>query len=190
MMVFTVPGDNPDGMAFMRDLYDRYSRLMFAEALRRVSNRQDCEDIVQDAVESLCEKADTLRALPPAALPAYVVYTVKHKSINFLRHQAVVTRHTAGLEDGEDLESPMPSPEELAELRERVDGLGRVWPLLPEEDQELLYRKYVLGQDNEELAEVFRCRRDSVRMRLYRARRRAMTLMKGGDGHDKARTLA
>lgn len=190
MMVFTVSGDNPDAMAFMRDLYDRYSRLMFAEALRRVSNRQDCEDIVQDAVESLCEKAETLRALPPAALPAYVVYTVKHKSINFLRHQAVVGRHTADLEDGEDMASPMPSPEEVAELRERMDGLSRIWHLLPEEDQELLYRKYVLGQDNRELAEVFRCQRDSVRMRLYRARRRAVSLMKGGTGRDKARTLA
>lgn len=191
MMVFTVSGDNPDAMAFMRDLYDRYSRLMFAEALRRVSNRQDCEDIVQDAVESLCEKAETLRALPPAALPAYVVYTVKHKSINFLRHQAVVTRHTADLGDEEDVASAMPSPEELAELRERVDGLSRIWHLLPEEDQELLYRKYVLGQDNRELAEVFRCQRDSVRMRLYRARRRAVSLMKkGGTGRDKARTLA
>lgn len=190
VIVFTVPGDSPDGMAFMRDLYSRYSRLMFAEALRRVSNRQDCEDIVQDAVESLCEKADTLRELPPAALPAYVVYTVKNKSINFLRHQAVVSRHTAGLEDGEDLESPQPTPEDLAELRERMDGLGRIWPLLPEEDQELLYRKYVLGQDNGELAEIFRCQRDSVRMRLFRARRRAVALMKGGNGHDKTRTFA
>lgn len=193
MIVFTIPADDPDGMAFMRDLYRRYSRLMFAEALRRVSNRHDCEDIVQDAVTSLCEKADTLRALPPAALPAYVVYTVKNKSINFLRHQAVVGRHTAGLEDGglEDLASPAPSPEDMAELRERADGLYQIWPLLPEEDQELLYRKYVLGQDNGELAEVFRCQRDSVRMRLTRARRRALALMKkGGDGRDQARTLA
>lgn len=192
MIGFTVPGDNPEGMAFVRELYSRYSRLMFAEALRRVSNRQDCEDIVQDAVESLCEKADTLRVLPPAALPAYVVYTVKNKSISFLRHQAVVSRHTADLGDEglEDFESSAPSPEEWLELRERADGLGRIWPLLPEEDRELLYRKYILGQDNEELAEVFRCRRDSVRMRLSRARRRAVSLMKGGQGRDKTRTLA
>lgn len=188
MIVFTVPASDPDGMAFMQDLYHRYARLMFAEALRRVSSREDCEDIVQDAVESLCEKVDTLRALPPAALPAYVVYTVKNKSINYLRHQAVVSRHSAELE--EDFASTAPSPEDLAELQERADGLHQVWPLLPEEDRELLYRKYVLGQDNGELAEVFHCRRDSVRMRLTRARRRAMALMKGGERYDKARTLA
>lgn len=187
MIVFTVPNNDRDGMAFMRDLYRRYSRLMFAEALRRVSNRQDCEDIVQDAVESLCQKVDVLRELPEQALPAYIAYTVKNKTLNFLRHQSVVDRHTADLED---VESPAPSPEELAVLRERTDGLAQVWPLLPEEDRELLYRKYILGQDNEELAEVFRCRKDSIRMRLTRARRRAVSLMKGGCGHDKAGTLA
>ena len=191
MIVFTIPAEDPDGMALMRDLYRRYSRLMFAEALRRVSNRQDCEDIVQDAVESLCGKLDTLRELPAAAVPAYIVYTVKHKSISFLRHQAVVGRHTMDLEDGclEDFESPTPSPEELAELRERTDGLYKAWSLLPEEDQELLYRKYVLGQDNGELSEVFQCRRDNLRMRRTRARRRAAALMKGGNGHDTAGTL-
>lgn len=189
MIVFTVPADNPDGTRFMRDLYRRYSRLMFSEALRRVSNPQDCEDIVQDAVESLCEKVDTLQRLPAAALPAYVVYTVRNKSINFLRHQKVVCKHTVELEDGAEFESPAPSPEDLAALREEAEGLYRAWPLLPEEDRELLYRKYVLGQDNEELAEVFHCQRDSVRMRLTRARRRAAALMKGGSGHDQARTL-
>lgn len=127
MIVFTVPADDPDGMAFIRELYRRYARLMFAEALRRVSNPQDCEDIVQDAVESLCKKADTLRELPSAALPAYVVYTVKHKAFDFLRRQAVAGKCTADPEDGwlEGLESPAPSPEELAELREQTDGCAR-----------------------------------------------------------------
>lgn len=188
MIVFTVPADDRDGMAFMRDLYDRYSRLMFSEALRRVSSPQDCEDIVQDAVTSLCEKVDTLRALPAAALPSYVVYTVKHTAVNHLRHQAVVRRHVTDLEDGrlDERASPEPSPEDLAELRERLDSLWEVWPRLPEDDQELLYRKYVLGQDNGELAERFGWRRDNVRMRLTRARRRAVSLMKGGAGNDKA----
>lgn len=192
MIVFTVPGDDPNDTAFLQDLYYRYSRLMYAEALRRVSNRQDCEDIVQEAVASLCEKVDTLRGLPPAALPAYIVYTVKNKSINLLRRQGVAGRHTVYLEDGDDLPSSAPSPQELAELRERADSLYQVWPLLTEEDRELLYRKYVLDQGGDELAEVFHCRKDSVRMRLTRARRRAAALMKKGGGivHDKTRTLA
>ena len=53
----------------------------------------------------------------------------------------------------------------------------------------LLYMGFESEADRE-LAEVFRCRRDSVRMRLTRAKRKAAALMKGDGSHDRARTLA
>ena len=192
MIVFTVPEDNKAGLAFMTDLYRRYSRLMYATARRCVSSGQDCEDIVQDAVESLCKKLHTLMDLPAPALPVYIVYTVKNQAKNFIRHQAVVQKHIVEWNGGclDSREAPLPPPEALAELREDAARLYAVWPRLPEQDRELLYRKYVLDQSNEELAEFFRCRKDSIRMRLTRARRKAISLMKGDDGHEKTRTLA
>ncbi len=48
----------------------------------------------------------------------------------------------------------------------------------------------MLGQSGEELAEVFQCRKDNVRIKLARAKRKAIALMKGDDGSDKTRTLA
>ncbi len=89
MIVFTAPppGDT-DGRTFMKDLYKQYSRLMYATALRSVPNREDCEDIVQDAVESLCRKVHTLMGLPGPALTVYIVHTVKSKVGNFQRHQS------------------------------------------------------------------------------------------------------
>lgn len=110
----------------MKDLYKQYSRLMYATALRSVPSREDCEDIVQDAVESLCRKVHTLMGLPG---PAYIVHTVKSKVRNFQRHQNVVNRHVTAL------------------------------------------------------AEFLRCKPDSVRMRLTRAKRKAMALMNGGNIH-------
>ena len=189
MIVFTVPEDNKAGLAFMTDLYRRYSRLMYTTARRCVSSGQDCEDIVQDAVESLCRKVHTLMGLPGPALTVYIVHTVKSKVSNFQRHQNVVNRHVTALADTnlEELRSPAPTPEMLVE---QIDALYRVWPRLPEQDRELLYRKYVLWQDNEELAEFLRCKPDSVRMRLTRAKRKAAALMKGDGSDDRARTLA
>ena len=169
MIVFTVPEDNKAGLAFMTDLYRRYSRLMYTTARRCVSSGQDCEDIVQDAVESLCKKLHTLMDLPAPALPVYIVYTVKNQAKNFIRHQAVVQKHIVEWNGG---------------------CLYAVWPRLPEQDQELLYRKYVLGQSNEELAEIFQCRKDNIRVRLTRAKRKAILLMEGDDNHEKTRTLA
>lgn len=189
MLTSKGPSGGPDGAAFMKDLYQKYSRLMYATVLRSVPNSQDCEDIVQDAVESLCKKVHTLMALPSPALTVYIVHTVKSKVSNFSRHQSVVNRYVTPMAGAnlEELESPDPTPEELAE---QTDALYRVWHRLPEQDRDLLYRKYVLRQDNDELAELLRCKPDSVRMRLARARKKAAALMEGDDGNDRTRTFA
>lgn len=188
MLTSKGPSGGPDGADFMKDLYQKYSRLMYATVLRSIPNRQDCEDIVQDAVESLCKKVHTLMALPSPALTVYIVHTVKSKVSNFNRHQSVVDRHVTPMAGADlELESPDPTPEELAE---QTDALYRVWHRLPERDRDLLYRKYVLRQDNDELAELLCCKPDSVRMRLTRARKKAAALMEGDDGNDRTRTLA
>lgn len=71
MFKFTAPYKPADGAVFMKDLYKRYSRLMYATVLRSIPNSQDCEDLVQDAMESLCKKVHTLMGLPGPALPVY-----------------------------------------------------------------------------------------------------------------------
>lgn len=180
------------GKAFMKDLYKKYSRLMYATALSMIPDCQDCEDIVQDAVESLCKKVHTLMGLPAPALSVYIVYTVKNRARNFKRHQTVKDKHVVAMANTslEQIEAPDPLPETRMELEEQVDALYRVWPELPEQDRELLYRKYVLRQKNEELSGFLHCKPDSVRMRLTRAKRKAAALMKGDGRNDGARTLA
>ena len=180
-----------NGKTFMKDLYKKYSRLMYATALSMIPNCQDCEDIVQDAVESLCKKVHTLMGLPAPALPVYIVYTVKNRASNFKRHQTVKDKHVVAMANTslEQIEAPDPLPETRMELEEQVDALYRVWPQLPEQDRDLLYRKYALRQSNEELAEFLHCKPDSVRMRLTRVKRKAAALMKGDGRNDGARTL-
>ena len=68
--------------------------------------------------------------------------------------------------------------------------LTKVWMQLTDAEQELLYRKYVLDQTTKELAGIFQCSRDSIRMRLSRARRKSLRLMKGEGTNDEARTTA
>ena len=192
MITFTIPEEDRDGLSFMKDLYQKYARLMYATALDCMPGSQDCEDIVQDAVESLCRKVHMLMDLPTPALTVYIVSTVKNKARDFLRHQAVVSRHITALDEVslDRYEAPAPTPETLVEIKEDAAGLYKVWNRLPGEDRDLLYRKYVLGQSNEELAEIFHCKKDNIRMRLMRAKRKAAALMEGGRTHDTARTLA
>lgn len=193
MLIFTTMINDVDDRAFMQEVYQQNERLMYAIALKYASNTQDCEDIVHDTVEKLCKNIAKIKELPNSALRAYVVYAVRNTAINFRKHQSTINRHIQQLSD-DDLSNEYDQPESIIEriedLQEKRTSLTKVWMQLTDAEQELLYRKYVLDQTTKELAGIFQCSRDSIRMRLSRARRKSLRLMKGEGTNDEARTTA
>lgn len=193
MLIFTTMINDVDDRAFMQEVYQQNERLMYAIALKYASNTQDCEDIVHDTVEKLCKNIAKIKELPNSALRAYVVYAVRNTAINFRKHQATINRHIQQL-SGDDSNSEYDQPESIIErienLQEKRTSLTKVWMQLTDAEQELLYRKYVLDQTTEELSGIFQCSRDSIRMRLSRARRKSLRLMKGEGTNDETRTTA
>jgi len=193
MLIFTTMINDVDDRAFMQEVYQQNERLMYAIALKYASNTQDCEDIVHDTVEKLCKNIAKIKELPNSALRAYVVYAVRNTAINFRKHQSTINRHIQQL-SGDDSNSEYDQPESIIEriedLQEKRTRLTKVWTQLTDAEQELLYRKYVLDQTTEELAGIFQCSRDSIRMRLSRARRKSLRLMKGEGTNGETRTTA
>ena len=193
MLIFATMINDVDYRAFMQEVYQQNERLMYAIALKYASNTQDCEDIVHDTVEKLCKNIAKIKELPNSALRAYVVYAVRNTAINFRKHQSTINRHIQQL-SGDDPNSEYDQPESIIEriedLQEKRTRLTKVWTQLTDAEQELLYRKYVLDQTTEELAGIFQCSRDSIRMRLSRARRKSLRLMKGEGTNDETRTTA
>ena len=193
MLIFATMINDVDDRAFMQEVYQQNESLMYAIALKYASNTQDCEDIVHDTVEKLCKNIAKIKELPNSALRAYVVYAVRNTAINFRKHQSTINRHIQQL-SGDDSNSEYDQPESIIEriedLQEKRTRLTKVWMQLTDAEQELLYRKYVLDQTTEELSGIFQCSRDSIRMRLSRARRKSLRLMKGEGTNDEARTTA
>ena len=193
MLIFTTMINDVDDRAFMQEVYQQNERLMYAIALKYASNTQDCEDIVHDTVEKLCKNIAKIKELPNSALRAYVVYAVRNTAINFRKHQSTINRHIQQL-SGDDSSSEYDQPESIIEriedLQEKRTSLTKVWMQLTDAEQELLYRKYVLDQTTKELAGIFQCSRDSIRMRLSRARRKSLRLMKGEGTNDETRMTA
>lgn len=193
MLIFATMINDVDDRAFMQEVYQQNERLMYAIALKYASNTQDCEDIVHDTVEKLCKNIAKIKELPNSALRAYVVYAVRNTAINFRKHQSTINRHIQQL-SGDNSNSEYDQPESIIEriedLQEKRTRLTKVWTQLTDAEQELLYRKYVLDQTTEELAGIFQCSRDSIRMRLSRARRKSLRLMKGEGTNGETRTTA
>lgn len=170
--------DDPDDQAFLTQLYKDYYLLMFATAKKYLPNQADREDAVQASMEHLIHHAGKLRTMSHYALLSYLVTTVRNTCFNLITANVRKERHLAPLEDNPEMDRIVDesSIEDLLTTLHRQDVMALVWSQLSEEEQFLLKGKYVIGYSDAELAASLGCRPDSIRMKLTRVRRKAVTL--------------
>ena len=134
---------------------------MYSVAKRYAASENEAEDIMQDAVERLLKRIPKLMELPGCTLPTYLVYTVRSTAVNFKRHQNVIEKHTLPIDydDGNTYEEPSESPQEILEREEQQRQFAAIWDQIPRADAELLYRKYILQESDEKLAEIYHCKK-------------------------------
>ena len=120
-----------------------------------------------------------------AVLAAYVRTTVRNTAINIIKAHGY--EKDLRLEDNIKTTSEMQgaSLDDLLSLTRYRDLLKKIWPLLSEEERFLLEGKYVLGYKDNELAIKAGCKASSIRMKLTRARRHALTIIVEQEGVKK-----
>lgn len=176
--------DNEDSRQFFTDLYLLYRPLMIREGLKYIDDLSVVEDLIHDAFIKFIEKEELLRSFSCCTLRTYIVYTIRNTSISFLRKKAVESRRLVNIDDQQETECTSDDallPEKVIIMDEKKKEFIRVWDTLPEDTRELLAGKYILRMSDAELAEEFCCSPDSIRMKLTRARRRALEMMKKGE---------
>ena len=178
--------DNDDDRAFMLWLYQEFQYAMYSTVKKYITDPQDQEDIIQDSILKLIKRIDVLRGKERCVLGTYVVYTVRNTAINHLRHHTVEKAHF--VDDDIEQEADLIPLDELMALKERNVRVGDVLKRLSDSDQTLLIGKYVLGYSDDELGDQLGCKPASIRMKLTRARRKALELLKEDEviDHDKA----
>ena len=173
------------GRDFTLRLYEEYQSLMYATA-KKYLPAAAAEDAVQDSVVKLMEKADLLQTLEERRLAGYVVSTVRNTAINLLKKQGSTEKHTSPEPDFSEFPDREIPLDEMMILSEQSQTLINVWPRLPEDARSLLEGKYILNCTDEELAALLRCKPDSVRMKLTRARRLALRMILDEKGDEEA----
>lgn len=164
---------------FVLQLYQGYNRLMYATARKYVSDPSACEDIVQDALVKLIEKKDLLRSRPGCILPTYIVSTIRNTSINYLKRSAHKNQKCISIDEDffSEIDSDSLPLDELMCLKEQKAQLSQIWNYLSTNERILLEGKYILGYTDRELAKTLCCQPASVRMKLTRAKRKALNLL-------------
>lgn len=158
---------------FYTKLYRDYKSLMFSQAFRYTKDRATAEDTVQDVMEKLLGKYDTLTRLNCYTLASYIVYTVRSVALNRLKREGLATKYADTFREY----SVSPSAESVMLSALPFEELPEIWALLPIEDQLLLERKYFLELNTRELSALYHCSPACIRERLSRARARAKVLM-------------
>lgn len=172
---------------FVTEMYEEFQSLMFATARKYVSTQEAAEDVVQDSLVKLIRNTDRLQTMPRCALASYIVCTVRNTAIDAVRGRAAEEKHFSplSLDDLELLSADEDSVEDAAMLRDDLARIKSVWPALTEEQRFLLEQKYLLGAPDAEMAAELDCKPESVRMKLTRARRRVVELLKEGGALDE-----
>ena len=165
MFIIMALCNDEDSSQFFRALYEQYKPLMYNIALRYIKDPSSAEELVHDAIVKLIEKEDTIVKLERCTLTAYIVYTIRNLSMNYLRRKNLEHRYFADVE-------------EVVMMSERRENFIKIWNTLPDATRTLLEGKYILGLSDNELAIEFCCSPNSIRMKLTRARRQVIKLVK------------
>lgn len=163
-----------DDRAFMLELYRDYYGLVRRAVVKVVRDRTQVEDLINDTFLLLLDKISVLRTLDRCRLAAYVVYTSRSVSINYIRRQVVQDNHLYyGLEAdlANEIADPGEAVEDLVLYREDISDLWKTILCLPERQKDLLYFKYALDLDDAQIAAVYNISPAGVRQALTRARR-------------------
>lgn len=164
----------------MNELYFEYERLMFFVAKQYASNLYEQEEIVQNALVQLLQKGDTLQKLEPNARASYIAVTLRNTAINYRRKLEREQQRQVSLETvpkaTEELQ--LPPADTFLFHAENKRELLQAYKKLPEEDRYLLSGKYILHLSDEVMAQQLQCKPSSIRMKLTRARRKCLALLK------------
>lgn len=146
-------------------VYNAYSRLLFTLSNELLHNREEAEEVVQEAyLKTLDVDPKTIKK--PEALISYLCATAKNLSLNRLRALNRQSDPGEGKE-GEQLATPSYDPYEEGSLTKALRGL------LSEEEYKVLLLRLYLELDFKEIASALSITPSSARGYYHRALKKA-----------------
>lgn len=164
-----------DQEAFFEWFYETYKRFVYKEASRYYENPSDIEDLTQEVWLSVGSQGKQLSTCTSAQHFSYLATVVRNKAISLLRKR----HETLPLEYANNLS--VDAFENLLTQIDRENAMvkfRKMWADVPAAERELLERKYFLQETDAEIAETMGIQKNSVRMALSRARKKALPFVK------------
>jgi RNA polymerase sigma-70 factor (ECF subfamily) len=156
-------------------LYHAYYRRLFAYLFKTIRRPELSEEVLDDVMLAVWTGAANFdgRSRPST----WIFGIAYHKALKALARQ---DRHKAETDESEG-EEPMTEegPEGLLARREMADVLERALRALPLEQRTVVELTYYHGFAYQEIAEIMGCPVNTVKTRMFHARRRLRELLPG-----------
>jgi RNA polymerase sigma-70 factor, ECF subfamily len=165
-----------------RELYLRYHRRL-ARFLTRLTNRyEDAEEIINDTLWIVWQRAGDFRGA--SRVSTWIMGIAYRRALKMIR-RAVTHQRAMVLEIVEDEAAVT---DEVQALEER-QVLDRALEQLPVEQRLVLEFSYYLDHSCEEIGEIMECPVNTVKTRMFNARRKLRTILaESMPGRDGGRT--
>ena len=175
--------ETPEDRQFVAQLFDEYQQMMFNITYNILQHRYDAEEAVQNAFLNIIESNSLkkIQTFDAKRREAYIAIAAKNAALK------IYNRRKKNSENKVDVYY-----DNIDITEEEALSLLRVWEIksainiLPENDRNVLERHFLIGMSYDEIAKELNITPDSVRQRIYRAKKRLeKILMKGESNNDQ-----
>ncbi len=140
-----------------------HHKMMLAEAMRLLKNRDEALDCLQDAITSLWKSRFELRKV--GNLKAYCIKSVSNRALEMIRQHHISYSEYGDMLSDVNASSAVESREKVAILREAIK-------ILPDNERKVIMMKAIRGMSGDEIAEASGLTTANVRVLLHRGRKR------------------
>lgn len=170
--------ESPEDHDIITDFFIKNKMLLYNEAWKYLSLKEDVEDIVSESLARIMAHMEKFRELAPHERVQYSKAVVRNLSYNHLKRFSRFTMLPFEDVDAYLVAEESQLPDNIVFRQMQLEQIRRIWAKIPAEERLLLEQKYVLDWSDKELAATLGIQTQSVRMRLTRAKRKVIALLK------------
>lgn len=152
------------------ELYDRFSKPLYATAVRILTDTAEAQDVVHDAFVALWDKARTYESSRGTAF-SWALTLTRNRAIDRLRsrrRRAELLDNSAPSDLGLDENSSGPSADASADSSDQAAAVRAAVETLPPEQQSALKLAFFSGLTQEEIATRLRTPLGTIKARIRR----------------------
>lgn len=160
------------GKTVFENVYRTYGEKFLFLALSKVTNKEDAEDVVQDAFRSLIVYIDCKSPTVEQA-KNFMFSMIRFRAVDLLRSRERDERHRADVEV-ENCSTPDHLPEKELIIHTDIETVVHCIEALSREDQTVLRLRIFEELDFREIAQILKIKKDTAKKRFERAKKRLL----------------